>query len=234
MTTETTRAATRPSDDRWLSSVTRTLADAGRRLAAAGLSPGSSGNISMVLDGRVAMTGTGTDLGDLRAEDVAELLPDGTLVRGATPSKEVAMHLAMYARNPEHTAAVHVHSPHAVAVSCLTPWSDRSAVPPITPYFVMRVGQTPLVPYRTPGDPEIGALIRAEPAPLRAVLLANHGQVVSGPDMSDAVAAAVELEETCRITLLTAGLDRRVLDDEQATALATRYGTPWGPPAPVH
>ncbi len=215
--------------DDWSTAVTAVLAATGRRLAAAGLSPGSSGNISVVRDGRVAMTGTGTDLGDLRAEDVAELTLDGVHVAGPRPSKEVAMHLAMYARNAGHGACVHVHSPFAVAASCLAPWSSTSAVPPITPYFVMRVGQTPLIPYRAPGDPEIGALIRDEPVPSRAVLLANHGQVVSGTDVDDALAAAIELEEACRIAVLTAGHDRRLLSDAQAHELAERSGTPWTP-----
>ncbi|WP_260855798.1 class II aldolase/adducin family protein [Curtobacterium sp. 9128] len=215
--------------DSWLDQVTEVLADAGRRLAAAGLTLGSSGNVSVVLDGRIAMTGTGTDLGDLHASGVAELTLDGTHVRGAQPSKEVAMHLAMYARNPAHGACVHVHSPYSVAASCLAPWSSTSAVPPITPYFVMRVGQTPLVPYRAPGHPEIGALIRDEPTPSRAVLLANHGQVVSGVDLADALDAAVELEEACRISVLTAGHDRRLLSDTDARELAGRSGTAWTP-----
>lgn len=222
-TTTTTTAAADP----WLAQVTAVLADAGRRLAAAGLSPGSTGNISVVLDGRVAMTGTGSDLNALTSDDVAEVGLDGTHLRGPRPSKEVAMHLAMYARNPAHGACVHVHSPFSVAASCLAPWSSTSAVPPITPYFVMRVGQTPLVPYRAPGDPEIGSLIRDEPTPSRAVLLANHGQVVSGADMADALGAAIELEEACRISVLTAGHDRRILTEDDAVHLAERYGTPW-------
>lgn len=218
--------------DPWLVEVTIVLAHAGKRLAAAGLSPGSTGNISVVRDGRVAMTGTGTDLSDLRAECIAELALDGTHLRGPRPSKEVNMHLAMYARNPSHSACVHVHSPFSVAASCLAPWSATSAVPPITPYFVMRVGQTPLVPYRAPGHPEIGSLIHEEPTPCRAVLLANHGQVVSGTDMADALDAAIELEEACRISVLTAGHDRRLLTEDDAVELADRYGTPWTRPEP--
>jgi len=213
--------------DPWRSEVSAVLADAGKRLASTGLSPGSTGNISLIRDGRVAMTGTGTDLSDLAPEDIAELTPNGEHVRGHRPSKEVAMHLAMYQRMPDHLACVHVHSPYAVAVSCTAPWSDSSAVPPVTPYFVMRVGQSPLVPYRAPGDAEIGTLIREHPVRSRAVLLANHGQVVTGTDMADALSAAIELEEACRISVLTAGLDRRLLTDDQAVELAEQYGTPW-------
>ncbi|OII38045.1 aldolase [Curtobacterium sp. MMLR14_010] len=218
--------------DHWLADVTAALAAAGERLAAAGLSPGSSGNVSVVHEGRLAMTGTGTDLGALRSDDIAELTLDGIHVRGPRPSKEVAMHLAMYVRNPTHSACVHVHSPFSVAASCVTPWSAASAVPPITPYFVMRVGQTPLVPYRAPGDPQIGALIRDEPTPSRAVLLANHGQVVSGTDITDALDAAIELEEACRISLLTANHERRLLSDDEAVELAERHGTSWTPRGP--
>lgn len=200
---------------------------AGARVAAAGVSPGSSGNISVLSDGLVHMSGTGTDLGRLTADDIAVVTVDGEFVRGATPSKELALHLALYAKNPHHRAVVHLHSPYAVAASCLEPWSPTSAVPPLTPYFVMRVGQCPLIPFRAPGDPELGELLRALPHPFHGALLANHGQVVSAATPDAAVEAAIELEEACRITLLTDGRPRRLLPAEDVAALAERWGTPW-------
>ena len=203
------------------------LVAAGARLAASGISPGTSGNVSVRDGDHVYMTGTGTDLGALRPSQIARLDPDGRHVDGPTPSKEVAMHLAVYRRNPDLTAAVHVHSANATAVSCLAPWSERSAIPPITPYFVMRVGRTPLIPYRHPGDPALGTLIEELPDPFRAVLLANHGQVVAAEDLGAAVAAAVELEEACRMTLLTLGHNPRLLSDTDAAELAARSGMPW-------
>lgn len=203
------------------------LIDAGARVAAAGISPGSSGNVSILVDGLVYMTGTGTDLGRLSAEDIAVVTSDGTSVRGAKPSKELALHLAFYEKNPGHAAVVHLHSPFAVAASCLEPWSETSAVPPLTPYFVMRVGQSPLVPFRMPGDPDLAAQLLALPHPFHGALLANHGQIVSATALDAAIEAAIELEEACRITLLTDGKPRRLLPAADIAALSTRWGTPW-------
>jgi 3-dehydro-4-phosphotetronate decarboxylase len=203
------------------------LVDLAARVAAAGISPGSSGNISIRVGDRVLASGTGSELGRFGPEHVAEVSLDGEHLRGPKASKETSLHLALYRKNPEHTAVVHVHSPQAVALSCLEPWSETSAVPPLTPYFVMRVGQTPLIPFRAPGSPELGALLEALPFPFRAALLANHGQITSAEAPDAAVDAAVELEEACRIALLTAGLPRRVLPAAEIRALSERWGSPW-------
>jgi 3-dehydro-4-phosphotetronate decarboxylase len=203
------------------------LVATGHRLAALGISPGSSGNLSALAGDRVLVTRSGADLGLLCTDDLAVVTLDGEHLDGPRPSKELPVHLAMYARNPGHTAVVHLHSPHAVAAACLPPWSEVSAVPPLTPYFVMRVGQVPLLPYRAPGDPALGALVTAEPRPFRAALMANHGQVTSGPDLDEAAAAAVELEETCKITLLTHGRSPAVLDDTAIRELTCKHGTTW-------
>ncbi|GAA2224254.1 class II aldolase/adducin family protein [Herbiconiux moechotypicola] len=199
----------------------------GARVAAAGISPGSSGNVSLLQGGHVYATGTGTDLGRLTRADIAVLSADGTHLDGPRASKETSLHLAFYRKNPGHTAVVHVHSPHAVALSCLEPWSALSAVPPLTPYFVMRVGQTPLIPFRVPGSPELGELVLELDEPFHAALLANHGQIASAVDADRAVEAAIELEEACRIALLTDGRARRTLPHAEIAALSEKWGTPW-------
>ncbi|MET0162762.1 MAG: class II aldolase/adducin family protein [Microbacteriaceae bacterium] len=214
-----------------MSAVHRLIA-AGRALVDAGLSPGSSGNLSVRDGDSILMTGTGTQLGALQLPDLAVLSVDGERVEGAKPSKEVPLHLALYAKNPSHTAVVHVHSPSAVALSCLAPWAEHSAVPPLTPYSLMRVGQVPLLPFAAPGDPAMGALITDSPHPFHAALLANHGAVVSGETVERAVDSAIELEEACRIALLTQGLERNLIPADQVLAITERWGTPWTP-APV-
>lgn len=206
---------------------------AGRTLVDAGLSPGSSGNVSVRDGDRLLMSGTGTRLGSLVPDDIAVLGLDGTFVSGARPSKEVALHVAMYARNPEHGAVVHVHSPSTVAVSCLEPWAPHSAVPPLTPYSLIRVGQVPLLDFVPPGDPAMGALITDCPLPFRAALLANHGAVVSAADAASAVDSTVELEEACRITLLTEGRKRRLIEPARVAEITARWGTPWTETASV-
>ena len=208
------------------------LVAAGRALVAAGLSPGSSGNVSVRDGDRLLMTGTGTQLGDLSLDDLSVLDLTGAHLGGPAPSKEVALHLAMYAKDAAHTAVVHVHSPSAVALSCLEPWSEHSAVPPLTPYSLMRVGQVPLLPFVAPGDPAMGALVSDSPLPFRAALLSNHGAVVSGEDLDRAVQSTIELEEACRIALLTQGAARRrLIAPDQVRAITTAWGMPWTGPA---
>jgi 3-dehydro-4-phosphotetronate decarboxylase len=207
------------------------LRRAGARLVEAGLSPGSSGNIS-VLDGdRILLSGTGSSLGALTDDDVAVLDREGRHLEGARASKEWPLHTAFYRRDRSFRAVVHVHSASAVAASCLEPWAEHSAVPPLTPYFVMRVGQTPLLPYRAPGDPKLGEDLLTCRWDVRAALLANHGSVVAGRDLDEAVDRAAELEEACRIALLTHGLPRRELAPDQVADLAHRWDSPWREPA---
>ncbi len=211
-------------------SVVEQLIAAGRRLVDVGLSPGSTGNISARDGDHILVTGTGVCLGDLTPADFAEVSLDGIHLGGVRASKETPLHIGLYRRDDEHRAVVHLHSPQAVAMSCREPWAEHSAVPPLTPYFVMRVGQTPLLPYRHPGDPALGEDIRSVQWPLRAALLANHGSVVAGRDIAEAVDRAAELEEACRIALLTENAPRRELTDDQVRELADRWGSPWSGP----
>jgi L-fuculose-phosphate aldolase len=139
----------------------------------------------------------------------------------------------MYHREPTYTAVVHVHAPNATSLSCLAPWSPLSALPPITPYFVMRVGQTPLIPYRHPGDPELGSLIESQPGRFRAALLANHGLVAAGPSLAAALAVTIELEEACRITLITMEHSPHLLQSAAIRDLTERYGTSWDEQVPA-
>ena len=210
------------------------LIAAGARLVGAGLSPGSSGNLSIREGDRILITGTGSSLGRLRESDIAVLDLDGAHLSGARASKEAPLHVGFYRRDESHRAVVHLHSPFAVAASCLEPWAAHSAVPPLTPYFVMRVGQTPLLPYRHPGDPLLGDDLEHAPWMLRAALLANHGSVVAGTDLDDAVDRAVELEEACRIALLTAQTPRRELEPASVAELAQRWRSPWQPGPSLH
>ncbi|NED96698.1 aldolase [Phytoactinopolyspora alkaliphila] len=203
------------------------IATAGRQLAELGLSRGSAGNISVREGETIYMSPTGAVLGDLDPGDLAVLDVDGAHRAGPRPSKEYPLHRALYRRDPEIRAVVHLHSRDAAAVSCLPPWSPRSAIPPITPYFVMRVGQTPLIPYAPPGDARQADDIEALDFPFRAVLLQNHGPVTAGTTMAGAVDAAIELEEASAI-LLSIGDRRPVLLPAEAVDELTRaYGSPW-------
>lgn len=213
------------------------LVAAGRELAAAGLSPGASGNLSVRLGDLLYLTPTGARLAALEVDELSVLRADAPLedahVDGPAPSKEFPLHRAFYHRDPGTGAVVHLHSAHAAAYSCLPPWSRLSAVPPLTPYFVMRVGQTPLVSYAEPGALGQAQELMSLDFPFRAALLQNHGSVTSGDTLARAVDAAVELEEVTRLCLLLSGAEPRLLTASEASALAERYGTPWQQSAPA-
>lgn len=203
------------------------LIDIGRRLVAGGFSPGTSGNVSILEGEDVLISGTGTSLGDLEARSISRVAVDGRHLDGIAPSKEVPLHLGGYAKDSSCRAIIHVHSPAALALACCEPWADNSAIPPLTPYFVMKVGQTPLLPYRHPGDPALGTDLRECPYQCRAVLLSNHGAVVMGATLEDAYDRLVELESACQTALQTAGLVRRVLSTDLVRQLASAWDSPW-------
>lgn len=208
-------------------SVARELVQAGAQLAGLGLTQGSAGNLSARVGDRILMTPGGSSLGFLDPDQLSILDYSGTLLEGPKPSKEFPLHRAFYRRDQATRAVVHLHSPAATAVSCIEPRREDSAVPPITPYFVMRVGRTPLVPYADPGDPVQAETIEAMPYAFRSVLLQNHGSVVAGAGIEAAVDSAIELESACAVLLATGPHPVRLLDDTTAARLAERYGTPW-------
>ncbi len=209
------------------------LVDAGQRLAELGLCRGSGGNISIRDGSRLVMSPTGSELSALVPSTLSVVELDGRLLEGPPPSKELPFHRALYLRATATRAVVHVHTPAALAVSCLKPWQSWSAIPPITPYFVMRVGQTPLVPYADPGDRVQADWILGLTYPVRALLLQNHGMVTSGSDMAEAIDAALELELTCDTLLRLGAREPLQLSEEAALRLARRFGAPWtcGQPA---
>ncbi|CAL9601604.1 3-oxo-tetronate 4-phosphate decarboxylase [Nocardiopsis dassonvillei] len=203
------------------------LCTAGRRAVGLGLSPGASGNISVRADGVTLMSPTGVSLGGLEPDGLSVLDADGRHVDGPPPSKEFPLHRAMYRRVPQARAVVHLHSPHATAASCLPPWSPGSALPPVTPYLVMRVGRVPLVPYAAPGSARLAENVSALPGRFAAALLANHGSLVAAADPAAALEGAVELEEASRIVVALHGREYSVLAPEDVRELTERHGTSW-------
>jgi ribulose-5-phosphate 4-epimerase/fuculose-1-phosphate aldolase len=196
----------------------------GRSLFERGLTAGSSGNISVRLgDGGWLTTPTNSSLGFLDPARLSRLDADGRLVSGDAPTKELPLHTALYATRTDSGAIVHLHSTHSVAVSMLPDVNPANALPPMTAYYVMRVGRTALVPYYRPGDPAVADAIRGLAGRYSAVLLANHGPVVAGRDLEAAVYATEELEETAKLRLLLHGLNPRLLTRAQVRDLVTHF-----------
>lgn len=191
-----------------------------------GYSVGSAGNISLRLSEGFLVTPTNSSLGALDPGRLSLLDAQWRHVAGDPPSKEVFLHRAFYETRPGTGAVVHLHSTYATALSCLADLDPADAIPPITPYVVMRVGRVPCVPYVRPGDPAMGDLIRALEGRHAAVLLANHGPVVCGADLRSAVFAAEELEETAKLVLLLRGQRVRHLDAAQIDELNLVFRAP--------
>ena len=183
---------------------------------------GSSGNISVLLDDGMIVSPTNSCMGRLDPTRLAKLGRDGSHLSGDKPSKEAFLHLAMYQERPEMTSVVHLHATHSVAVSCLAEIDPQDVLPPITAYYVMRVGQLPLVPYFPPGDMALADAVRATAKHHHAMLLANHGPVVAGKTLEAALYATEELEETARLYLLLQGRKPRCLTPEQVADLHNR------------
>jgi ribulose-5-phosphate 4-epimerase/fuculose-1-phosphate aldolase len=195
------------------------IAAFGELLSGLGLAHGATGNISVCLDDGLLVTPTNSRLGRLDPAQIAKLDQDGRHMGGDPPSKEAFLHQCVYEMRPDARAIVHLHSTHSVAVSCLAGLDESDVLPPLTAYYVMRVGKLPLVPYFPPGDSRLAAAVRQVAAMHAAVLLANHGPVVAGKSLDAAVGAIEELEATAKLYLLLHGRCTRPLTGEQVQEL---------------
>jgi ribulose-5-phosphate 4-epimerase/fuculose-1-phosphate aldolase len=199
------------------------IVEFGASLFARGLTAGSSGNLSVRTDDGWLLTPTNASLGRLDPARLSKLDWEGRLLDGDAASKEAFLHRAMYQERPQARAIVHLHSTHSAAVSCMCGLNHDDCIPPLTPYFVMKIGRLPLVPYHRPGDPGLADAIRGLAQKHSAVLLANHGPVVSGPNLEAAVYAAEELEETAKLFLLLRDVPVNPLNAQQIAELKSAF-----------
>jgi ribulose-5-phosphate 4-epimerase/fuculose-1-phosphate aldolase len=199
------------------------IATFGELLTGLGLAHGATGNISVRLDDGFLVTPTNSRLGRLDPGRIARLDRNGRHVGGDAPSKEAFLHQCVYEMRPTAQAIVHLHSTHSVAISCLAGLNEDDVLPPLTAYYVMRVGKLPLVPYFPPGDTRLAAAVRQVAADHAAVLLANHGPVVAGSSLDVAIGAIEELEATAKLFLLLHGHGIRPLDAAQVQELRELY-----------
>lgn len=188
-----------------------------------GYSCGSSGNISVLVEDGVLVTPTNSCMGRLDPARISKLSHDGAHLSGDKASKEAFMHLAVLQERPDMKAVVHLHAPYCTAVSCLEEIDRDDVLPPITPYYVMRIGRCPLVPYFAPGDMALADAVRETARHAHAMLLANHGPVVAGKSLEAAVYASEELEETAKLFLMLRGQKTRLLTEAEVGELKVRF-----------
>lgn len=196
----------------------------GKSIFDRGLTFGSTGNISVKLDdGSILATPTNASLGDLDPARLSHLDAKGQHLAGDKPTKEAFLHRCVYCARGDAGAVVHLHSTHSVAVSILADVNPEDVLPPLTAYYIMRVGRLPLIPYFAPGDEALAKAVEVEAGKAHAVLLANHGPVVAGKTLAEAQYATEELEETARIFLMLQGRNIRPLTPEQVAALRAKF-----------
>jgi ribulose-5-phosphate 4-epimerase/fuculose-1-phosphate aldolase len=195
----------------------------GKSMFDRGLTPGSSGNVSVRMDDGWLMTPTNACLGRLDPATISKVDRTGNPISGGKPTKEAFLHLAVYGQRPSSGAIVHLHSTHSVAVSCLADIDPNQPIPPVTAYYVMKIGNLVLLPYYPPGDLTLANAVREVAGKHHAILLANHGPVVAGKDLESAVYATEELEETAKLYLLLRGNKLKILSAEQVAELHRKY-----------
>ena len=195
----------------------------GRSLFERGFTVGSSGNISVRVPHGYLVTPTNSCLGRLDPARICLVDERWQYISGDKPSKELPLHSVMYETRPFTQAVVHLHSSYATALSLLPDLDPQNALAPITPYAIMRVGKLAAVPYTCPGAPEVVTHIRALKGKHKAILLGNHGPVVSDTSLDNAVYAAEELEETAKLIILTRGMQPKLLSISDVQTLVTTF-----------
>ena len=194
-----------------------------------GITHGSTGNISVRLeDDDILVTPSGSSFGRLDPNDIVKVTKSGQFIGSLTPTKELPLHKAFYeTRGLKSGAVVHLHSTHSVALSMLPGIDEDSVLPSYTPYSIMLLGKVKLLPFFVPGDPAMGDAIKGLAGKRSAVLLANHGPVVSGKDLESSVNAIEELEATARLALILKGANAKALDDSQINAVVNKFNVEW-------
>jgi ribulose-5-phosphate 4-epimerase/fuculose-1-phosphate aldolase len=205
----------------------------GRSLFKRGYVHSTAGNISVRLPDGFLITPTEACLGFLQPDALSKVAADGVQVSGERASKTLALHRRIYAADADAACVIHTHSTHLVALTLAGVWKREDILPPITPYYVMKVGHVPLIEYHRPGDAAVGELVaqiiermRAQATPIRAVMVDRLGPNVWHTTLAGAMAALEELEETARLWLLT-GRKPEPLTAEQINQLRQHFGASW-------
>lgn len=199
------------------------LCSAARSFHDRGYAFGSTGNLSLRIGDDIWITPTGESLRDVTPEGLARIDASGAAKNGNKPSKEYPFHLAAYrAAGARAEALVHLHSTYTVALSCLEDLPATDPMPPITPYYLMRVSPLAVLPYFRPGSGDLAGAVERAAADHDCMLLRNHGSICLGKTLGEAVDRTEELEETAKLFFLLKDRPLRLLtahdaDDIRAT-----------------
>jgi 3-dehydro-4-phosphotetronate decarboxylase len=197
------------------------LCGVGTSFYARGYAFGSTGNLSVRAGDRVWITPTGKSLQSLTPDQLACVDLDANSHNENRPSKEYPFHLAVYRQRPDINAIVHLHAPLSVALSCL---ETPEEMPPLTPYYFMRVAPLAVLPYFRPGSTDLAAAVEQAAPTHNCMLLRNHGTICAGTSLSEAVDRTEELEATAQLYFTLRGERIRSLTPEQVSELQQVFG----------
>lgn len=184
-----------------------------------GLCCGNTGNVSIRFPQGYLCTPSGYPLGMLKEDNLCLLDEYGNLVFGKKTTKEIHFHLAWYEANPNHTAVIHLHSPYATAYSCLDALNESDALPPLTPYQIMKIGRMPAAPYAAPGSSLLAEFVTRLAPGVSALFLSNHGFIAGGKDIESALETAIEIESCCRLFFILKNMKVSLLKVQDVEAL---------------
>ncbi len=203
-----------------MSNLNQEFIELGAYLSQKGYAIGSAGNLSVRRDdNHIICTPSNSNLGNLTEEELSVVAPNGELVQGNRPTKEINFHKVIYEKYDEAKVIIHLHSTYLTALSCLNNLNKENVIKAFTPYVVMRLGSVPIIPYFKPGSAEIGEAIKELPSHISGFLMANHGVTVFAQNIKDATQKFEELEETARLYFLLRGEGIRYLSDAEVQEL---------------
>jgi len=200
------------------------LCEAADSFYSRGYAFGSTGNLSVRVDDQIWITPTGQSLKGLTPARLAQVDLRGQTQNENRPSKELPFHLAVYRQRAEARAVVHLHSTYSAALSCLDSFDPSNPLPPLTPYYFMRVAPLAVLPYFRPGSEELAQAVERAATAHHCMLLRNHGTICAGSNLSEAVDRAEELEQTARLYFILRGEKVRHLTPEEVEELSKIFG----------
>lgn len=187
----------------------------------------ATGGNTSVRDGDVVwISQTGAELGSLTEDEVVKVDLHGKILEGSAPSKEMGMHLAMYRARKNAGAAIHAHPTFSIAHSTLSPEGSVDSVPPYTAAFYVRAGRVPMISYHASGAHSLHEAVEALAPIYHAILLRQHGLLVTAADMSDTMGIVEEIEQCCQIAVAV-GTAGACLTEEQRRAIDEAMGRSW-------
>lgn len=200
------------------------IVEYGKKLLTSQLTTGSGGNLSIFNRDQnlIAIKPTGVDYMIMKPEDVVVVSPTGEIVDGVLkPSSELKFHLALLHHRPDINAVVHTHQPYATTIACL-----NIELPPVHYLIGFSGDKVPLAKYATFGSQALSDYILEAIGPYNACLMANHGLVTVGTDISRAFATAEELELVSRIYCLARSMgEPRILSKEDMAEVTEKFKT---------